>query len=186
MVRYIGEARPIMRKGGGKSKGSSFERFLCKELSLWLSNGKHQDLLWRSAMSGGRSTVAMKKGVKMSAQVGDISSIHKLGHSFINRFMIEAKFYKSLNYDSLIKGNGNLITFWQRACEDAKTHGKLPMLIAKQNHFPVVVCLDDAGVRAFRLNKVKARFDDFALNLILWDDFLKIDPKVLKRKRTRI
>lgn len=176
-----------MRRGGGKQKGSAFERQLCKELSLWLSEGQHQDLLWRSAMSGGRSTVAMKKGVKLSAQVGDISSIHKLGHDFTERFMVEAKFYKSLNYDSLIKGNGNLVTFWQRAREDASTHDKIPMLVAKQNHFPIVVCLDDAGVRALRLVSVKARFHDFELNLVLWDDFLKISPKVLtRRKRVRL
>jgi len=175
-----------MRKGGGKNKGSSFERFLCKELSLWLSEGTRQDLLWRSSMSGGRSTVAMKKGVKLSAQVGDISSIHKLGHKFTELFMIEAKFYKNLNYDSLIKGNGNLVTFWKRACEDASTHDKLPMLIAKQNHFPSVVCLNDEGVNAFRLEQVKATFYDFNLNMLLFEDFLKIDPKVLKRNRVKL
>ena len=55
-----------MRKGGGKAKGSSFERLICKELSLWITGGEHQDVFWRSAMSGGRSTVAMKKGDKLA------------------------------------------------------------------------------------------------------------------------
>jgi len=47
-----------MRKGGGKAKGASFERDICRRLSLWVSAGKQEDVFWRSAMSGGRSTVA--------------------------------------------------------------------------------------------------------------------------------
>jgi hypothetical protein len=53
-----------MRKGGGKQKGSQFERDVCRELSLWVSHGKQEDVYWRSAMSGGRSTVAALKGAR--------------------------------------------------------------------------------------------------------------------------
>lgn len=170
-----------MRKGGGKAKGSSFERMVCKELSLWISHGEVPDVFWRSAMSGGRSTVAMKKGVKMSAQVGDLSSIHELGNKFTNEFMIECKFYKKLDYDSLIKGNGKLLEFWERAKADAKLHDKKPILIAKQNHFPIMVCLSKAGMRAFRLARSRARFDYHDLYLITWEEFLKLDPKAIRK-----
>lgn len=169
-----------MRKGGGKAKGSSFERQICKELSLWISGGEFADIFWRSAMSGGRSTVAMKKGTKLSAQAGDVSSIHSLGNEFIDRFMIEAKFYKTLNYESLIKGKGNLLAFWQRATHDAKLHGKKPLLIAKQNHFPIVVCLSKAGIRHFRITKIKLKVYEADMYVILWDDFLKLNPKRMR------
>jgi hypothetical protein len=134
-------------------------------------------------MSGGRSTVAMAKGDKLSAQVGDISSVHRLGHMFIDKFMVECKFYKTLNYESLIKGAGTLLGFWARAVKDAKDHDKLPMLIAKQNNYPIVVCLSRAGVRLFNVKKLKLRVYGVDLYIMLLDDFLKYNPKVLRRTR---
>ena len=128
-----------MRKGGGKAKGSSFERLICKELSLWITGGEHQDVFWRSAMSGGRSTVAMKKGDKLAAQAGDVSSVHILGHAFIDRFTVECKFYKTLNFESFIKGKGNLLGFWQVAREDSAQYNKKPILVGKQNQYTIVV-----------------------------------------------
>jgi hypothetical protein len=172
-----------MRKGGGKSKGSAFERTMCKELSLWVSDGQHKDVFWRSAMSGGRSTVAMAKGDKLSAQVGDISSVHRLGHVFIDKFMVECKAYKTLNYESLIKGKGTLLGFWERAVKDAEEHDKLPMLIGKQNNYPIVVCLNRAGVKLLKTKKLKLRVYGADLYLMLFDDYLKINPKVLRRSR---
>jgi len=42
-----------MKKGGGKNKGSSFERKICKELSLWWSGGKSDSIFYRTGGSGG-------------------------------------------------------------------------------------------------------------------------------------
>lgn len=172
-----------MRKGGGKQKGSAFERTICKELSLWISNGEQKDIFWRSAMSGGRSTVAMKKGDKLSAQAGDISSIHKLGHIFIDIFMVECKSYKTLNFESLVKGTGKLLEFWSKAKDEAARHDKLPILIGKQNNYPIVVCLDAEGVRRLALSS-RARLWVCGHNLyiVLWTDFLTRNSRVLTRK----
>jgi hypothetical protein len=165
-----------------KQKGASFERAICKQLSRWLSNGTHDDLLWRSAMSGGRSTVAFKAtGKKLSAQAGDVSSIHRLSHQFIDTFLIEAKSYRTLNFESLIKGKGNLITFWQATCREARRHNKLPMLVGKQNNYPVIVCLCKNGIKMFCPPKVIVA--DYDLNIILFEDFLKISPRLVKRIR---
>lgn len=148
---------------------------------MWLSNGTNKDIFWRSAMSGGRSTVAMRKGDKLSAQAGDVSSVHKLGHVFIDQFVVECKAYKTLNYESLIKGKGKLLEFWTKNLEEAKTHGKMSILIGKQNNFPVVVCLTRAGVKRLALSDVvKIRVYDFDLYIVLWEDFLKRSPKILQ------
>jgi hypothetical protein len=171
-----------MRKGGGKQKGASFERTVCKALSLWLSKGKREDLLWRSAMSGGRSTVALRSNKKLGAQAGDISSIDRLSHSFIEKYMVECKTYKTLNFESLIKGKGKLLEFWKIAKREAGRYDKVPMLIGKQNIYPIVVCLDGSGLKAFKL-KAKIKVIDFDLNIVLMDDFLKSDPKILRRVR---
>ena len=128
-----------MRKGGGKQKGNSFERDCCKKLSRWITNGKREDVLWRSAMSGGRATIARKSG-KDVRQAGDICLVSPEGHSLTDRFFIECKFYSDLQIDSfLLQYKGNLARFWTHCVKQAKQHNRSPMLIAKQNHKPALL-----------------------------------------------
>ena len=37
-----------MRSGGGKQKGSAFEREICKKLSLWFTENERDDIFFRS------------------------------------------------------------------------------------------------------------------------------------------
>jgi hypothetical protein len=124
-----------MRPGGGKAKGASFEREICVKLSLWVSGGKNEDLFWRSAMSGGRATVAHKsRGAKLDAHAGDITSTHEDGHVLTNAWYIECKRYNDLQYASfMLKGIGKLAQFWEETCEQAVRHDKMPMLIARED-----------------------------------------------------
>ncbi len=116
-----------------KAKGSQFERDICRLLSRWVTDGKRDDCFWRSAMSGGRATVAKKAGRDVR-QAGDITSVSPEGHALTNLFFIETKFYKSLAIDSFILENkGPLAAFWKEACKKARSHKLLPMLIAKEN-----------------------------------------------------
>lgn len=135
-----------MRPGGGKQKGNAFERQVCKDLSLWISNGKRDDLLWRSAISGGRATVRMKKGKNTAHQAGDICSVHPDGHKLTDKFFIECKAYRDLKAAALLfAGEGTIAKFWKICKEQAAQHGKLPMLILRQNQQPVVVVLTALG-----------------------------------------
>lgn len=121
-----------MKQGAGKAKGGAWEREVSKKLSLWLSEGKQDDLLWRSAMSGGRATVAHKKG-KKDSQVGDIAGTSELGVKFTDIFAIECKTYQSLHMESFIYNQDKgALGFWKEI--DAKAHasGKVPVLVAKQ------------------------------------------------------
>ena len=123
----------------GKQKGSGFERECCKELSLWITDGKMEDCLWRSAMSGGRATVARRKG-QMVRQSGDICAVSPEGHILTDKWFIECKNYRRLQLDQfLVKGTGDLATFWKKACEEAARDSKDPMLIAKQNSWPTLI-----------------------------------------------
>lgn len=171
-----------MRSGGSKAKGSAFERRVCKDLSLWISKGKRSDCFWRSAMSGGRSTVAMKKGGKLGSQAGDVSSIDALGHAFIEQFYIECKAYKKLDLDCLIKGTGHLLNFWELAVADAEQYDKSPLLIGKQNNHPIIVCLSKHGRRAFRIDTsmVRMTVNHCGMTIIWYDDFLRINPKIIR------
>lgn len=126
--------RRLRKPGGGMAKGASFERAVCKALSLWVSGGKHEDWFWRSAMSGGRSTVGRKVGKHLVQHAGDISATALGAHELTGLFYIECKNVKNLDLGSWIfRGTGKGFQFWLEACREAKHYGKLPMLIAKEN-----------------------------------------------------
>jgi len=135
-----------MRPGGGKAKGASFEREVCVALSLWVSDGASEDLFWRSAMSGGRSTRGAKAGKDLRRQAGDISAVSAEGCSLTDRFYIECKHVKDLGIASFfLKRTGPLAKFWHVAMTEAILHRKQPMLIARQNLMPafVLTYIDD-------------------------------------------
>lgn len=157
-----------------KAKGSAFEREACKRLSLWLTNDKQEDCLWRSSQSGGRSTTAFKKGKRFADQAGDICAVSPLGHALTDKFMAECKTYRDLNFIGLLTGKGNLVKFWQKASEQAAFYNKWPMMIAKQNAQPVIVCLSKEGARELAI-QLKCILCAPRLNLyiFLFDDFLK-------------
>lgn len=136
-------------------------------------------------MSGGRSTVAMKTGKgKLGAQAGDISSIDAAGHAFIEKYMIECKAYRSLNFESMIKGKGFLVDFWNKAVEEAVTYGKKPMLVGKQNNYPIITCLDSAGVDDLKVRPLlRVRLYEEDMHILFWDDFLKHKPN---KRRVRL
>lgn len=141
----------LMKPGGGKQKGASFEREICVRLSLWLSQGMQEDVFWRSAMSGGRATVGHKKGKAHASQVGDISCIHPVGNYFIEYFAPECKFYANLEWQGLLTGKGKLLQFWNEINKQAERYGKHPMLFARQNRLPTTVCLAHSGATALGL-----------------------------------
>lgn len=131
-----------MRPGAGKSKGASFERLICTRLSEWVSRGKDRDLFWRSAMSGGRSTIALRKGVKLSRQAGDVCAVAPEGHALTHHYYIELKTYRDLDLDSFLFGKGKLAQFWARTSTEADKYQKFPLLIAKQNNYPTLALFD--------------------------------------------
>lgn len=135
-----------MRAGGGKQKGASFEREVCVMLSKWISNDLQEDIFWRSAMSGGRSTVAFKRGKHLASQAGDISCIHPLGTKFIEHFTPECKFYAKLDYEGLLTGKGKLLDFWIEINEQAGRYNKHPFLVCRQNRMTPHVVLDKNGL----------------------------------------
>lgn len=162
-----------MRRGGGKQKGAAYEREVCRDLSLWVSGGKQEDVFWRSAMSGGRSTIAAKKGKRLAAQAGDISCIHECGIPFASKFMIEVKFYADLQITGLITGKGRLMGFWHDAQAEATRCLKLPLLVAKQNRMLALACLSSEGVEHLGIKHRALLFvPAHDLHIIPWHEFL--------------
>lgn len=139
-----------MRKGGGKSKGSSYERGICVKLSLWVSGGKDSDLYWRAAMSGGRATVAHRAGKNLKRQAGDITATAPEGFALTDHFFLECKHVRSLDIESfLFKNKGALAGFWKVAIQEAAKFSKSALIIARQNRFPDLVISEPGTLSAY-------------------------------------
>jgi len=72
-------------------KGQNFERTICKKLSLWWTGDKQNDVFWRTAGSGARATVRMKKNECTALSAGDLGCIDPIGAHFINNCLVEIK-----------------------------------------------------------------------------------------------
>lgn len=187
-----------MKSGGGKQKGASFEREICVALSKWITDGEEEDVFWRSAMSGGRATVALKKGKKLTSQSSDITATKAIGELLTKHFSIECKFYADLSLEPFFYGaKSGFRSFWQQVNEDAATFGKMPMLIAKQNRRDILLVLDDAGVSFFTdlygKLPIHLKMLPLGMSILFFDKFLEFaDPEALiltqeqPRKRVRI
>jgi hypothetical protein len=111
-----------------------------------VSNGKRADLFWRSSMSGGRATIQLRKGIVNKTQAGDLTAIDPAGYDLLSRCYVEAKFYRNLQIaEGIIKGTGSLFSFWCSTAKRADALGKMPVLIAKQNFFPILALCRPEG-----------------------------------------
>lgn len=146
-----------MRRGGSKQKGAQNERNICRLLSLWVTHGKQEDVFWRSAMSGGRATVAKRRGKKLASQAGDISSVDEAGHILTDDFYIETKHVKLLALDRfIVKRTGPLVNYWHTASQEAVSYRKSPLLIVKQNMLPTLLICRFGIVSKLTGNKLRA------------------------------
>lgn len=121
----------------GAAKGADFERLMARELSLWISAGKSDDLLWRSGGSGARSTSRFKKkgGKHLDYQSADIALVHPEAKPFADRFVTECKFYRQLDLHRMFHGaRASLIgAWWSKVSREAANVHKEPLLIVKGN-----------------------------------------------------
>lgn len=91
------------RKGAGK--GPAYERKVCRQLSLWWTNGTSNNVFWRTSNSGGRHTVHAQKGNVSKFQAGDIGAIDPIGQPLLDLLTIEIKKgYKQHTIMALIEG----------------------------------------------------------------------------------
>lgn len=167
----------------GKEKGNSFEREVSKLLSLFLSEGKEDDLLYRTASSGARYTSRKQRGKETRNQNGDITSINPKADDFINSVNIEVKHYKDIGLWSLFTGSSSssILEFWKQVKRDSELTSKLPMLIVKQNYKPILFLTNETMynilIGYFTYPKVQIRITDEIIYMYLLSDILLIDPK---------
>jgi len=81
----------MAKRGKGSRKGSSFERTICKELSLWFTHGERDDVFWRTAGSGARATTRSKQGKSTANSCGDIGALDDIGKKLMDISVWELK-----------------------------------------------------------------------------------------------
>lgn len=142
-----------MRPGGSKSKGNQFENAIAKDLSLWLTHGKREDVLIRSQNSGGRATMLGYSGRDFRSQAGDIAPASIEGTKFTELYICECKHYANLILESLFfKTNKSGITeHWIKLLKECETYNKFPLYIARQNGKPILVCTNTKGLELLKL-----------------------------------
>ena len=173
-----------MRAGGGKGKGGAFERDVCRKLSLWISGGERDDLLWRTAASGGRATFISRKsgGARLApAQAGDVTAIDLAGFPLASQVVIECKFYRHLQIaEGLVKGTGHLVQFWRRICGEASTYGKQPMLVARQNMMPTLLIVRTDSILFAGMPIVVSPSWD--AKFYLFDEAVRVERQKMRRR----
>lgn len=138
-----------MRKGGGKNKGSAFEREVAKRLSLWWTDDEREDVFARSISSGAFATTRAKSSKGTFGQYGDLQAIDPIGQPLIDLCVIEIKIgYKKWGLLELVDGLGEKHTVHafldqlERSRQDAGA--PYGMLIAKRDfHQPIIFLSHD-------------------------------------------
>lgn len=132
------------KRVNGAAKGSTFERYVAKQLSLWISNNLHDDLLWRTASSGGRETTRQKKGLSTSGQSGDLSTTSSESKFITDNIYFELKNYNDINTWTLLISDNTLINnWWTNLLDKSKTYKKYPLLIIKQKYKDEIIIVDE-------------------------------------------
>jgi len=116
------------RKGRGMQKGSSFEREICKQLSLWWTDGERDDVFWRTSGSGARAKTRAKTGGRTFGQYGDVQATDPIGQPLLDLFSIEIKRgYSKATLSDFIdnrqKTKPQLQKFLEQATKDSQLRG---------------------------------------------------------------
>jgi hypothetical protein len=177
-----------MKKGGGKAKGSGFERDISRFFTRWLTGQDKELYFWRSPSSGQVATVNL--GNKSIS--GDIIALKPQASWFIDMFAIECKTgYPSADFHQLLKytKNFDIEDFWLQVNTSASEAEKQPMLIFKKNNHNAIVGISCSTKYVLKdhlknLRSIVLYFDSGLQAVTFYDMerfFEAITPEVLKK-----
>jgi hypothetical protein len=157
-----------MRPGGGKSKGGAFERMIAKDLSLWLTDGRSDSLLWRTHASGGLGTVSKKRN-----EYGDLMAIDDEAKPFMDVFSIECRHGKCIKVRDLIyrPKNSSMVQFIEEGKRNAKESGRRPLWIFRENGQPIMVLMAE---RQMQVANLIGYFPQFDVSLMTYNTWKKV------------
>lgn len=156
------------------AKGSTFEREICTELSLWWSNGKRDDIFWRHD-SGSRAKGRSRKGKTTFGAYGDIKASDPIGLPLTNACVIELKRgYKNWSFLDVLdhpikqwnqkqRTKQTYETFVEQVVEDAETAGTYPVIIAKRDKRQKIIIVPEELF--WLVEEEFGKYDDFTISM---------------------
>lgn len=176
-----------------KSIGNMYERQFSYQLSEWLTGEKNADVCWRDQGSGARFSTRKKQN-KNTSQSGDIIPTDPKFIPFFNRFYIDTKSYKDINFlfiNTVNQKSNDILQQWIKTCKDCppnkipimpvKVRSRLPELIfmpvltiVKYNNYMTYYFDTESGYDIYSCCMMLLS-DFFELNN--WEDFLKVNEK---------
>ena len=185
------------RKGRGMAKGSSFERDICKQLSLWWTDGERNDIFWRTSGSGARAKVRSKTGKSTFGQHGDVQATDPIGQPLIDLCSIELKrgYNKAIINDFIdSKKKPELRVFIEQAITDCRLRDDDSewILLVKRDRKDVVLftslyfikCIKDRLLLEFPAIQMRVKINKRWMRIaaMRFDDFLSNVTPVMIRK----
>lgn len=180
------EIETSLKPGGGKTKGSGWERTCCEILSLWLSKGERKDLICRTVGSGGQFTSSAQRGT-IKGLAGDLRAQDGIeAFKFFERTVTECKFWADLELVKFLLQSGELYEAMQKVKKEAEQTEKPNWwLLAKQNNRQPLLFTqcDFNGNAGFKYPLEKLRYHllfNASVFMFTLDEFVKVvDPAEL-------
>jgi len=163
----------------GKNKGNTHERLVASQLSLWWTDGRQDDIFFRSASSGGRATQRAKKGQTTANAAGDLAAMTKEGQEFLDFITVEIKRgYNTISVADLYeKVSGGFWDFIDQAKKAASIAGTpYWMVIHKRDRRDAVIVMPAAALHIYSSLDIRAE-DDFLVHnydLFLTDSKIRL------------
>lgn len=165
-------------------KGAQFERDFSRQLSMWWSSGKSDELFWRTPMSGGKATVNQS-----GTHAGDVRAVLPEGEGFTELFTLELKCgYPEADLQRVLDGTGSkhlLFDFIKQVRRDQNlTNSNHWMLVVKRDRKKPLVFLDMAAGERLH-SKLMDSLDpmavficaDLSFTVLPLEKLFKLDPK---------
>ena len=158
-----------MKKGGGKRKGSSFERVIAKDLSLWITGGSNEGIFWRTHSSGSLGTISKRR-----LEYGDIMAIDDLGKPLTDNYNIECRHGKCLDLRHFIhpvKGS-SIIQLINEGRTNAEATKRKPLWIIKEQGRDILVMMNFQDCDTIRglCKAIYPQFDIAVLKYSHWKE----------------
>lgn len=166
----------MKKRKNSKRKGNVMEREIAKKLSLYLTDGKEENAVWRTSSSGAMATTSFKKGkssIGLKNQVGDLNQTIPKGHyekldHFFDSFFVETKFLKSL--DLTPNYTKEFQKIMSQLLREKQESGKNIFFVLKRNQREVLVISDMASLTEMKLSFL---YENQYFNVYYFEDFLK-------------
>jgi len=162
-----------MKKGRGKRKGSSFERDIAKELSLWISKEVRNDIFWRTHSSGSLGTVGGRR-----LEYGDIMAIDDLGKPLTDNWNIECRCGRCLDTRHLIypaPKNSSIIQLIEEGMTNARLSWRKSLWIIKEHAKPIMVMCQHKEFQTTSFESVYfPKYDLVIISFDLWKKEFKL------------